>query len=161
MGEGGSPCFNLDGLLFADRADRPCSCYVQVFRNGCIEAIKSFSEGANARHMLPAVPFERHVLRQVDYSKRLLQVTGAQPPIVIFLTMVGMKGWRMGVSPEIDIRHGAFDRDPQFIPEVIIETFDGNAESEARPLFDSTWNAGGWSGSINYDELGRWNADQH
>jgi hypothetical protein len=63
----------------------------------------------------------------------------------------------MGVAPwQSTSALDVFDRDPLFIPESLIETFDHRAVVDARPLIDAIWNACGWVGSPHYDDHGVW-----
>ena len=69
------------------------------------------------------------------------------------LTLIGMKGWR--IATEHSVSSGTFDRDPVFIPELILETFGNLDKDEVKPLLDVVWNAAGSERSPNYDEQGR------
>jgi hypothetical protein len=160
LGRGGSNRYNLDGLVFAERSDQPCSGYLQVFRNGCIETVDSFSDEAKRRQALPSVAFERGILDHIRGGKQLFQSSDIQPPVVILVTLLGMKGWRMGgESWRFGGQGGTFDRDPLLIPEITLQTFSGDAEVEAQPLLDMIWNAAGWPGSNNYDSKGQWRSN--
>jgi hypothetical protein len=50
---------------------------------------------------------------------------------------------------------GTFNRDPIFLPELILESFSDTPQNELKPIFDVAWNAAGISGSPNYDPQGR------
>ena len=72
-------------------------------------------------------------------------------------SFVGIKGWRMGVSPAyatsaLDV----FDRDPLLISEILVEAFGDLPVVEARPIVEAIWNAAGWPGSPHYDQNGGW-----
>src|SRR5437868_6965250 len=61
-------------------------------------------------------------------ERELFQFLRVAPPIVVMITMLGMKGWRI-------VTHGsgsaaAFDRDPVFVPELVFEAFDGLVQDE-------------------------------
>jgi hypothetical protein len=118
--QGGSVRFNLDGVLL-DSSSNERPSYVQVYRNGCVEAVHCMSEEAAKRSMLPSAWFEANVVFSISGSMLLLQGGGIQPPIVVLLTMRGMKGCRMGVPPDQSSgSHGALDRDPLIFPDIII-----------------------------------------
>jgi hypothetical protein len=141
---GGSPLFNVDGLVLAS-ANRPASRYAQVFRDGCIEVVADWSAEANTSARLPCPAFEIAITEHVYRGKQLLQHIGVTPPLVIMITMIGMKGWR--IATQWDNSAAAFDRDPLFIPELVLEAFDGLAQNDSRPLIDAIWNAAGSPGS--------------
>lgn len=149
---GGTPLFNVDGLLLASHA-RPASRYAHVFRNGCIEVVRDYSEEANKNSLLPCPAFERAIIEHVYRGKQLLQFIGTAPPFAIMITMIGMKGWR--IVTQSDSSASIFDRDPVFIPELVLEGFDGIVQDECKPLLDAVWNAAGSPASPNYDDQGR------
>jgi hypothetical protein len=149
---GGSPLFNVDGLLLASHR-RPASRYAQVFRDGCIEVVGDWSAEANARTALPCPAFERAIIEHIYRGKQLLQQIGASPPLAIMITMIGMKGW--SIVTQGDSSAAVFDRDPLFIPELVLDVFSGIVQDEAKPLLDAIWNAAGSPNSPNYDDQGR------
>lgn len=152
LNHGGTPSFNVDGIWLGSHHANG-SRYVQAFRDGCIEIVSDFSEEASRRSGLPCPAFERIVITQLRHAKALFRSIGLAPPIVIMLTMIGMKGWR--IATRSDGSAGRFDRDPLFIPELVLETFDGLNQDEVKPLIDCVWNAAGSPCSPNYDAQGR------
>jgi hypothetical protein len=155
---GGSTRFNVDGLLVSTPQGQHRACYVQLYRNGRIEAVQYFSDEFTKRTSLPSTWFEKTVVFQFTGAQQLFEYVGIQPPVVLLLSMTGMQGWHMGVSPEyMTNAEDVFDRDPLFIPETVIDAFGGDFASKVRPVIDATWNAAGWPGSVNYDQNGKWN----
>ncbi len=61
----------------------------------------------------------------------------------------------MGYRNAVGSSASRFDRDPVIIPELVIDTFGGIVQNEAKPILDMIWNAAGSAGSPNYDESGR------
>jgi hypothetical protein len=158
--EGFSHCrFNADGFVGWSESG-----YAQVFRNGSIEAVTVFSNpnvNQNKTHHLPGLSFEQKIFRQVNVAKRILQSLSIQCPVAIMASFVGIKGWRMGVSPEYDTSAlDVFDRDPLLISEILVEAFGHSTETEARPIIDAIWNAAGWPGSPHYDQDGGWDGNR-
>jgi hypothetical protein len=149
---GGSPLFNVDGLLLASHL-RPASRYAQVFRDGCIEVVGDWSGEANKGAFLPCPAFESAIIEHIYRGKQLFEYIGATPPLVIMVTMVGMKGWR--IATRSDASAAVFDRDPVLIPELLLEVSGNVVQDEAKPLLDAVWNAAGSPGSPNYDAKGR------
>lgn len=146
----GASSFNLEGLLVAAQHSLGWR-YAQLFRDGCIEIIDAFSDEANKRGCLP-VAFENQIIGKVSKVKRLFQELEIAPPIVIMLTLLGMKGWKITTQWEAS---DAFDGDPIFLPELALQSFDGIPQNELKPLFVVVWNAAGIAGSPNYDHLGQ------
>ena len=149
------PRFNADGYVaFSDDS------YVQVFRDGCLEAVNAVSSQHQPQGQpshLPGRAFEGRMFRHIDGGKRLLHSLGLEPPIVLFVSFTGLKGMQIGVSPEYRISERyVFDRDPLLLPETVIEAFGQTFEAEARPHIDATWNAAGWPSSPHYNDAGTW-----
>jgi hypothetical protein len=151
--------FNADGFIaWSERS------YVQVFRSGCLEAVYVFpgeykTQGGGS--YFPSRDFESRLFGQIGHAKKLLQSMSVECPIAVLVSLVHVKGWRMGLPPgysssPLDI----FDRDPLLIPEIIVEGFNQQTFNEARPLIDAIWNAAGWPGSPHYDMQGKWDPRQ-
>jgi len=149
LGGGGTPLFNVDGLFLASHV-RPATRYAQVFRDGCIEVVGDLSAEENQRASLLSPAFERAIIDHLYRGKQLLQHIGVAPPCAIMVTMVGMKGWR--IATQSGSSSSVFDRDPVFIPELVLESFSGIVQDACKPLLDATWNAAGSPGSPNYDD---------
>lgn len=146
--------YNFDGVLaYADDT------YVQVFRSGAIEAATTrlFND---ERKSIPSISFEKEIIKIFPYYTALLRDLGVEPPLLLFLTLCGVKDYRMGVDPSRffprDIPGRPIDRDVLLIPEIVMEGWELEASKILRSSFDAIWNAAGWERSINYDENGNW-----
>lgn len=157
--------YNFDGLLAYDRMDNEPEvfAYTQLFRNGCIEGVDLWllriKEGFGKA--IPHVKFERDLVTALKDYLFVLERIGVEPPILVMLSMIGIKGYNMLVtSPEVEIpsRDGV-DRDNLILPEVIVDTFEVDHPNVMKPIFDSIWNACGWERSVNYDDDGKWKLD--
>jgi len=93
LGGYGRSSFNLDGLLVSSQHSLGWR-YAQLFRDGCIEIIDAFSDEANKTACLP-VAFENQIIQKLSKVKRLFQELEIVPPIIIMLTLLGMKGWKI------------------------------------------------------------------
>ena len=157
---------NIDGIVtFMVSRDESNLSYTQLFRDGSIEAVSHFllSKERDGQCLIPSIYFEQAIM---DNCSRLLgfqRASGIEPPVVIFLTLAGVKGYQMGVSQGVlfqmmpRIANRIIDREIIQSPDVLIENYEGvDLPALLRPIFDSVWNAAGWVGSINYDERGNW-----
>ena len=157
--------YNFDGLLAYDRMDNEPEVfgYTQLFRNGCIEGVDLWllriKEGFGKA--IPHIKFERDLVTALKDYLFVLKRMGVEPPILVMLSMVGIKGYNMLVtSPEVEIpSRDGIDRDNLILPEVIIDTFEVDHPKVMKPIFDSIWNACGWERSVNYDHDGKWKLD--
>jgi len=150
---------NFDGFLtHQDYGDNDIS-YVQFFRNGVIESVKSgIVKPYQGRLCITGDTIEKLVIQSTTKYLNLLKQIDMQPPISLFLTITGARNAEMFID-EIQFISRAFcttkiDRDILQIPELIIENFDISVEKFLKPIFDTIWNACGYDGSINYNEDG-------
>ncbi len=80
---------------------------------------------------------------------QVLQRIGVQPPIVVLVSVIGLKGYRMLSGParfgRADTR---IDRNMLLLPEVILDHHLVEARTEVwrlmRPIVDAFWQAGGF-----------------
>ena len=92
---------------------------------------------------------EMELLKSLAEFLKLVKEMGINIPIVIFLTLIGVKDWEMGLD---SLRFGEFsykiDRDILQLPETIIESYDTEPKDILRPMFDLVWNACGLKQSL-------------
>ena len=155
--------YNLDGFLRYSThpvdGNRHAYSYVQLFRNGIIEAVEgSILEPRKGKLFIPSILYEKELIDSLSNYLSTLETLNVEPPIFIFLTLLGVKGYRMGVDQSriFITEHHVIDRDILSLPEVVIENYEVLAEAILKPCFDSIWNACGFPKSLNYDEDGKW-----
>lgn len=150
--------YNLDGFLtYSAGREGKSHSYVQLFRNGIIEAVEALLlEPLNDNLVIPSIAYERELMESLSEYLSILRKLGVELPILIFLTLVGVKGYKMAYQRFFRRETYPIDRDILFVPEVVIENYDVLAKDVLRPCFDSIWNACGFPRSLNYDETGNW-----
>lgn len=157
--------YNLDGIVssVSMKEGQPVS-YVQIFRNGIMEAVDNYVLRGGPQNYIPHKDFEWGV---ISTSAKLLDVQGLMgitTPIIVFLSMTGVKGYSLLTKQELKFRFPGYsqflaviDRDVLLLPEVLIDSLDNlNTSCLLHPIFDAVWNATGLPGSINYDQDGNW-----
>ncbi|QDU61290.1 Divergent AAA domain protein [Planctomycetes bacterium Pan216] len=147
---------NLDGFLLTTGASDLEANYSQIFRDGCIEMV-DVNDIAGHDRMIDSGRMEKSVLDAVEASERMLSEIGIDPPLVLLLSFLNVKGFNMTVSAAFS--RGAspgIDRDFLLLPDVIIEESSQNLDHILRPVFDALWQATGRNQSLNYDEEGNW-----
>ena len=156
--------YNFDGLLHASStAERGIYGYVQLFRNGMVEAVDGSLIEPNGKVLIiPGLAFERQLINSTREYLHVLEGLNIEPPILLFLTLIGVKGYsiafvapdRIGVpvSGIID----TIERDLLLIPEIVIESYDVTVPEAMKPCFDSVSNASGLSRSLSYNDKGKW-----
>jgi len=158
---GYSPRVNFDGFSNIHHgADGKCWSYTQVFRSGAIEAVKVrvVSDLQSGQLYIPTLDFDRWIFEMLPDYLSALQRLDVPPPIILMITLQGVRGARLGVSPESFDDPPKIDRDVLELPECIIEQYGADVDYQraARPAFDALWNTGGFAHSKHFDATGRW-----
>jgi hypothetical protein len=152
---------NFDGLLTyrCDREASACTAYLQLFRNGAIETVDSWTIGRVEEwgKTIPSGTFEDKLISASTLYLKALRNLGIEPPILVMISMLGVKGYTMAVDP---IRFwGSYrqeiDRDSLILPDILVEDYSSEPALLLRPVFDVAWQSTGFSGSPNYDENGK------
>jgi len=156
---GGNSRYNLDGfLIHSDDQERKSYSYVQLFRNGIIEAVEGLLlEPHEGQLIIPSVGYERELIKSFTKYLSVFKILSVEPPIFVFLTLLGVKGYSMAVSDRFPFaKSHTIDRDILPSPEIIIESYDVNAAKELKPCFDSIWNACGFPRDLYYNDADEW-----
>lgn len=163
-GSGSSFRYNFDGFLISDYNETDLSRgYVQIFRNGIIEAVDaSMLRKSDTRPDIPSIVFESELIKAIGIYLAAQKQMTVPPPVSIMVSLLGVSDYIMAVDHHIDIRgrnRHAIDRDTLLMPEVILENYPSDLPNIARalkPIFDAVWNATGWPESLNYNSQGEW-----
>jgi hypothetical protein len=155
--------FNLDGFLTYSqyRVDQPADSYLQVFRSGIFEAVATgLMLQREGNLLIPAPALEGKLLESLRKYLALAKGLGVSMPMVIMLSMQGVKSYRIWFRSDwYDYgQMHAIDRDTLLLPDVLLEDFSTLADVAMKPIFDALWQAGGLAGCQHYNEKGGWNA---
>lgn len=156
---GGRTRTNVDGWIARSgfNSGRTRS-YVQLYRNGTLESVTYWERWeVDGMVFLPGTAFDEDVHRVLQSLQQLYGAIGVAGPVAAMVSLIGMKGWRMGAGPRHRLSERHFDRAPLLCPEVVLDSIDGDVLPLAKPLLDLAWNAAGFSQSMNYDQTGKWN----
>ncbi len=163
---------NLHGLLVSCGPD-PYSDnyvgYVQLYRNGMIEAIDSFlmkpTDHLHGKRYTKPVKklgmwsLEKNIIRSSEMYLKTLEKMGVGLPIYLFLSFTHMKGYKISLVPYggsfINKDSDITKRDEILLPRIKIDSFEIEIEEKLKTSFDIFWNAFNQPGSRNYDENGR------
>ncbi len=152
--------YNFDGLLtFTFNKPELAYSYLQVFRNGSIEAVDaSMLSLWKGQRNIPSSDFERELMDSLARFLLVEKGLGVEPPLFVMLSLLGVSGYTMGVNRSLLFREDAnpIDRDALLIPEVVVETLDCDPAEVMHPIFDAVWNAAGWPRSMSYNDAGEW-----
>ena len=156
---GWSNRYNLDGFLtYCGRKDGEPASYVQLYRNGIIEAVdEGLLEPYNGEKRILSGIYEHKLVESLSIYLSILKTLNVEPPIFIFLDLLGVKDYSMAVDSSLRFHDThTIDRNVLLLPETIVESYDDRAEYVLKPCFDSIWNACGFSRSFNYNTDGKW-----
>lgn len=145
--------FNFEGYVIQDYADHKggMSGYVQIFRNGAVEAAKVLVNSGYIENT-----FEWVIIKRLEEYLKIQQELGVQAPVLVMLTMWGVKDIPLIPPPDKPAPPSRFDRDILPLPEVVIDDFEFPVAVALRPAFDALYQAVGAPRSPNYDERGDW-----
>jgi hypothetical protein len=155
---GWDPHFNFDGFVVAHTVGGgEYSSYVQVFRNGAVEAVESaMMDKDDGRRLIPSQLYEEEILNGLDRYLKLLSKVEIQPPYVVMLSLLGIRGFVMGTSRRPMFRRACIDRDDLVLPDRVLLDVSEPLDRFMQPLFDSVWQSFGFEQSLNYDANGKW-----
>ena len=156
---GWSHRINLEGILsYSGGSNDKSHSYIQLYRNGIIEAVEGLMLSTEReKKYIPSVTYELELIKSLGEFLNLAKELGINMPIVIFLTLIGIKGYEMAVDRmRFWDDYYKIDRDILQLPETIIESYDTEPKDILRPMFDLVWNACGFKRSYNFDEAGNW-----
>jgi len=152
--------YNLEGLVtYAGNETIKSHSYTQLYRNGIIEAVEGdLIRRHNEQCFIPSEVFEGDLIATLGMYFKVMSTIKIQLPIILFLTLVNVKGYSMALHPSASpfFRSSCIDRDVLLLPEVIIENYDIEPGKVLKSCFDALWNACGSRGSPYYDANGRW-----
>lgn len=149
---------NLDGFVaFESYGQESVFSYTQMFRSGVAEAAFSLSSDGGKK-ALPSVAFEHYTLEMVKEYLSFAEPFEIEPPFLVFLSLVGVRGCILGLNTGVFLRGGnvPLAEDVLTLPEVVIEERNEPLHLALKPAFDMVWNAFGLARSLNYDETGNW-----
>jgi hypothetical protein len=157
--------YNLDGYLRwalgeahffgePEKREYTANAYTQFFRNGIIEAIRVLSNLKESTIIGKDV--EDLYFQYIPTYLELLKGIGVSPPILIMVSILRVKGCKMGYSigPRSSIISDTGDtlpfpgivRNNLILPEVLLQDYDDNIPVLLHPVIIAMWNAGGWPG---------------
>ncbi len=149
--------YNLDGLLAYSVGQNELShSYTQLYRNGIMEIVEGLMLKPDKAKLIPSIAYEQEILREFPKYLSALKFLDVELPIVIFLSLVDVRGYLMAVDTFFHGERYAIDRDVLLLPEAIVESFEIEPQTIFKPAFDAIWNACGFASSLNYNDKGEW-----
>ena len=93
---------------------------------------------------------------------RLLELVQVEPPVVVMLSLVGVKGYRLCLPDRMidSLSQYQVDRDTLLLPEGLMQSFEEPADKLLQPAFDAIWQCVGYDRDRLYQDSGkgRWSS---
>lgn len=157
-GSGWNTKINLNGIIaHTATSDQPAHSYIQLYRNGIIEAIRDWIvyDNEQGEKLLRWRACESTILEYLPKYLSILKRLNVNPPIVLFLSLVGVKNSKMSLDGAyFSHTNSLIEKDELYLPEVILENCEYSPGETLKPAFDLVWNACGLPGSLNFDKDG-------
>ncbi|WP_336775298.1 AlbA family DNA-binding domain-containing protein [Paenibacillus sp. MMO-58] len=159
--------YNFDGFITFAKwpGDAHPHTYTQLTRQGMIEAVENgyFLRVEREKRVIYPVAFEKEIINQTSKYLIALSNLGVQPPFVIMVSLLGVRDFTLTIQGNLinrfNMGHNQIDKDDLLLPELMMENFPTNDAELARllrPVFDTYWNAAGFSVCMNYNADGDW-----
>lgn len=144
--------------------------YVQLFRNGAIEAVDAelltrIAQDPDRKGAIPSLSFEGRLIDALAGYLADLRDWRVPPPYLVGLALLNVKALTLSMTFQLADRLGGprpIDRDDLFVPEQMIEDLGHDLRLDAiralKPSFDILWQSVGISKSPNFDDAGICNA---
>jgi len=152
---------NLDGYLSFCLAGRGGNGggYCQVFRSGVFEAVDAdLLQHTTVEKLIASQLVGKNIIDATERYLKTEQRLGTALPLVVMVTMLGLKGYAMATNSPWQNANPShkIDRDTLVFPDVLLEDYSTPADRLLKPVLDAFWQSAGFSVCEQYNELGRW-----
>ena len=151
--------FNFNGLFRCSGRGAPSqiASYVQLFRNGAIEAVCLWKSHGNT---LSGRMLEQELVKAAPRYMKHQSRLGVGPPLFVAISAISVKGFEIvpTLSPPLvdSSSSSGIDQDVLLAPEVQVEQEEVEIGRLLRCPLDTLWQASGWEGSDGFDEHWKW-----
>jgi len=105
---------------------------------------------------IPIQDLEQRLACAIDGYLRNLDGLGVTDPVLVFVSLLGIKGWTLTWRGDSSCDPQQADGDTLNLPEVIYDSPAAKHPPEFRRAFDVAWNLGNVLVSPSFDEHGGW-----
>lgn len=158
--------YNFDGFLISwSYKENVRRGYVQLFRNGALEDVHCLDHDEKEKDLYDIFDYQKSFIENLNSYLKGLKSLELNPPIVMMLTMVGVKDYKI-IPPNVRFKNAKhserenrkvipIDRDVMILPEVIIEDYEFDINTIHHSVFDIIWNSVGEDVLPRFDENGK------
>ncbi len=149
-GSGGTTRYNAEGLRNESNDD-----YIQLFRNGVIESVKTFSI-YDDKGEIAGPNLEDGLITGLKEYLEAEKILGIKPPLLVMISMIGVKGHFIYQNPGLGCGSGYEINSDKVVPAPIKITSYENIDyvQVLKPVLDTIWQAAGIKGSPFYNADG-------
>jgi Predicted transcriptional regulator containing an HTH domain and an uncharacterized domain shared with the mammalian protein Schlafen len=152
---------NIDGILnWSQGTKDEARSYVQVYRNGIIEAVNSSllsRWGTSEKLFIPSSAYETTIIDSVKQYLIEMKRMGISVPLFLWISFINIRGYILGIDRSRYWEDSnVYDRELLLLPELIIDDYEVDIESLLRSSFTLVWNAFGFLKCGNYSEDGQY-----
>lgn len=154
--------YNFDGFLAYPYISSESNCtdaYSQFYRNGIVEIVDASIIRVWSNDKIIPSFFEEKIIKGLRNSLKYLKFLEVNPPFIVMLSFLGVRGHVVALSGRPDLRRNKIDRDNLLLPDIILESYEVNLIDAMKDIFNMVWNASGFPRSMNFDEAGNWKLD--
>jgi hypothetical protein len=115
--------------------------------------------GSQDPGVIPSLAYEEALVGYLPQCFQILQKLGCQPPVLVGISLIGVRGSRLAVDVMVELSMGGtrpIDRDVLMLPEIVVEDLAAPAGPLLKPTLDMVWNACGYMASPYFDAAGNW-----
>jgi len=138
--------YNFDGVVTYSHSGSPgaTDSYVQVYRNGMLEAVSSAILEYGDENLIPSMSYEGELLLALGKYLRFFHDFDVPPPIIAMLTLWNIKGCRLATQSFRSSMSGQTraERDNLIVPEVVVDAYD-SYDAPLSHMLDTVWQAFG------------------
>ncbi len=146
---------NFDGYLIYGN-DTGSSSYLQIFRNGSIEAVDAriTSSSSDGVKLVMANRLGTNLGTRIQKLLMLQKRSEIQPPLLIAVSLLGVLGQFMNFIEWELYREKVhrIDKNDLLIPEFLVEDFNHDIAESIRQVTYTVWNAAGWPEPMIQDQ---------
>lgn len=156
--------YNLDGFVTHGAGSEASSkqSYLQIFRDGCIEAVEASMMRAlgDWPKFIRSKFYEDELLSALQKFLSIQKRLGVEPPLFAMVSLLGVSGYFVMPVDSVGMimlsreRAKQIDRNDLLLPEIVIDSFEVDTAKAMKPIFDAIWNASGHPRCLNYDDEG-------
>ncbi len=160
--------YNLDGVVYPSsplHQERFGIYYAQIFHNGTIEIVDEVALRSDVQPpRIYANDLEAHLFLEMNWAARIYRRAQVQPPVYLFYSLLGVRGYIMGIDPQWHrrgrvVQNVVLQRNQVRFPDISLVTLDASPPVLLKPLIDQLWNGFGFSRALTYDEDGTYLGD--